>query len=104
MLCPMLRIHDGFSSCFFMGRFDFVMKFEPIESCKQIRALDTIGIRKALKVGGAQEDAEEFLSKLLMGLHDEMVKVGPLTSFDLGPPQFNSIPLSVSAFLDNSML
>lgn len=45
--------------------------------------LEPIGIRKCLgllegntfKVEGRQEDAEEFLSHLLNGLHDEMLRV-----------------------------
>lgn len=45
--------------------------------------LEPIGIRRCLghldgntfKVEGRQEDAEEFLSHLLNGLHDEMLKV-----------------------------
>lgn len=45
--------------------------------------LDPTGIRRVLayldgatfKVEGRQEDAEEFLSHLLNGLHDEMIKV-----------------------------
>jgi len=79
-----------------MGRFDFVMEFEPITRFNQKPTnkrpndafyvgphLDPIGIRRVLslldgatfKVEGRQEDAEEFLSHLLNGLHDEMVKV-----------------------------
>jgi len=47
-------------------------------------SFEPTGIRKCLgllegdtfKVEGRQEDAEEFLSHLLNGLHDEMIKVG----------------------------
>ena len=72
------------------------MEFEPITRSSQnsrnkkltdafyIGAnFEATGIRKVLglldgatfKVEGRQEDAEEFLSHLLNGLHDEMIKV-----------------------------
>jgi len=72
------------------------MEFEPItrtnQNTRNKRLTDAFyiganfeptGIRKVLglldgatfKVEGRQEDAEEFLSHLLNGLHDEMIKV-----------------------------
>lgn len=80
----------------FVFRFDFIMEFEPITRVSQARNrkpfdssfyvganFEASGIRKVLglldgatfKVEGRQEDAEEFLSHLLNGLHDEMIKV-----------------------------
>ncbi|CAG7716892.1 unnamed protein product [Allacma fusca] len=75
--------------------FDFVTEFEPLnrgntskrdrrsESFIMGANLEPSGIRKVLglldgstfKVEGRQQDAEEFLSHLLNGLHDEMIKV-----------------------------
>lgn len=75
--------------------FDLVNEFEPLlrgNASKKDRMkdvfivganLEPLGIRKCLglldgstfKVEGRQEDAEEFLSHLLNGLHDEMLKV-----------------------------
>ncbi|CAL8096853.1 unnamed protein product [Orchesella dallaii] len=75
--------------------FELVSEFEPLlrgNANKKDRMkdvfnvganLEPIGIRKCLghldgstfKVEGRQEDAEEFLSHLLNGLHDEMLKV-----------------------------
>ena len=72
------------------------MEFEPITRFNQFSnkkrpqdafyigaSFEPTGIRKVLglldgatfKVEGRQEDAEEFLSHLLNGLHDEMTKV-----------------------------
>ena len=79
-----------------MSRFDFVSEFEPLNrgnTSKRDRRndssfitganLEPSGIRKVLglfdgstfKVEGRQQDAEEFLSHLLNGLHEEMIKV-----------------------------
>jgi len=76
--------------------FDFVMEFEPITRYNQNNknkkpqdafyigaSFEPTGVRKVLgffdgatfKVEGRQEDAEEFLSHLLNGLHDEMLKL-----------------------------
>jgi len=80
---------------FCFTRFEFVNEFSPLIRAtvnKKERIRDTFnvgpniepsGIRKCLgllegntfKVEGRQEDAEEFLSHLLNGLHDEMIKV-----------------------------
>lgn len=80
---------------FILCSFDLVNEFEPLlrgNASKKDRMkdvfvvganLEPLGIRKCLglldgstfKVEGRQEDAEEFLSHLLNGLHDEMLKV-----------------------------